>query len=103
MIVTVRQDDPKPYTFEELEGFEKDAMFAGEKLMSSQRTTFNGMEAFRMEIEGTQPDGPIKYKTVTIFFKNNGLIYRINYDFETSKQEQYQPIFDKMLDTFKVK
>ncbi len=89
--------------FVELEQYEKTLSYEGEKI-TAKNILFKGREARIIEIDGiVSPNDLTKNKIITIYFKKDNLVYRINYAYAPEKEETYLPIINKMIDTFEVK
>jgi len=117
-LVTPAMENTSNLTLDELEQREKSSICKGDMVISSERIDFVSMNAVKIhvievlkykrdclsvnskeEVDKQKPNA----KLTIINVKKEGITYRISYWIEIGKEDEYQPIMDKILSSIVIK
>ena len=74
------------------------------KILSKNSSTFKDMQAYKMTYSFTDDTfrKPILTKSMAVYFIHNNIFYLITFNSESEKYQNYLPVFQKMIDSFRI-
>lgn len=87
-------------TPQEFKSYEMGLAQPGDSVTSESSTKFKGRDAYEIELESHPASGEPAFTYKTIFFRNNGWVYRLSYSLDKNRAAELRPVMESILDKF---